>query len=98
MMTYNNPSEVMMGIYVKLHKKREGLRNKLAELTLQLRFLEKDHYMSGIYEKLEKDKRKAQSDLEDVDLQIEVIENRRNSGASLDPFLKEETETSDSVE
>ena len=90
-MSYETPGEVLLGIYNKLLRQRDNNMRKLRELTLQIKLLGPEYQDSRIYEKLEKDRVNTEDKLADVELQLSVINKKRNGGASLDPFLSDET-------
>lgn len=89
-MTYANMAEVMVGVYTKHQKKRDNLKDKLAELKFRKDLLDNAGVMD---QQIDKDIDNTATKLANVELEIEIIEKKVNGGASLDRFReKQESE------
>jgi len=85
---YESPLDVMVGTIDKLKGQRDTQLKKIAELTLQLKFLLPKYADSVLVEKLEKEVESAENKLEDAELQLDLMQKRGN--ASLEGFLTQE--------
>ena len=89
-MVYANTSEVMIGVYTKLQKAKEGYEKKIQELSYQLMIL-KDYRGTELYGKIEDSLCTYQSKLEIAQIQLDIIQEQIDGGASLDGFLNEKS-------
>ena len=85
---YESPLDVMVGTIDKLKGQRDSQLKKIAELTLQLKFLLPKYADSSLVTKLEKELETAESKLEDAEIQLDLMQKRGN--ASLEGFLTQE--------
>jgi len=91
-MVYETTTEVMLGVYVKLQKQKDNAMKRMQELTFQIRLLEINDGDPFLIKDLVNKKSSAESKYNEAKEQLDLIQEKRNGGASLDPFLKKEVE------
>lgn len=84
---YRTPLEVLVGVLNKLEQQKDKLQQKIAELTLRIKYLEQsEEDVFDIMLELTKKKTVAEAKLEDIELEITSI-RRGSNGSTLDQFL-----------